>query len=235
MAYVVQLKVYRPSAYSDLASAINHDHVVVYFNEFHDMIVFEGQVPQDLVATIESQFNTDLEFSYSPSRDTPINYVLLNTLRDENSGRTRELILKNHGIQLSPVMFIGDWEYHKFLCMTDKIVAKIIKALQNTHQLEILSVEKQAYYNPLEFFGITAGKLHDSLSDKQLDLLVEAYREGYYKIPRDVKLADIAKNHKKSRYAIQRSIRKAENKLMEMIVPLIDLEDNLQKLLQNRT
>ncbi len=55
----------------------------------------------------------------------------------------------------------------------------------------------------------------------QIDTLLQAFEGGYYSIPRSIKTEDIALKNGKSRYAVDRSLRSAENKIMNYIMPFI--------------
>ena len=53
---------------------------------------------------------------------------------------------------------------------------------------------------------------------------MQVYNEGYYKIPRNVKINDNAENLGLSRYAVESRLRRGENTIMNMVLPLLVFE-----------
>ena len=46
-----------------------------------------------------------------------------------------------------------------------------------------------------------------------------AFEKGYYEIPRKIRTEDLAEELKITRYAVDRTLRSAENKIMRSIIP----------------
>ncbi|MFW9993324.1 MAG: helix-turn-helix domain-containing protein [Candidatus Odinarchaeota archaeon] len=59
--------------------------------------------------------------------------------------------------------------------------------------------------------------------DKQLQALLVAYTNGYYKIPRSVVMEDLAKKLQISRKTFEEHLRKAENKIINVLLPAMML------------
>ncbi len=58
-----------------------------------------------------------------------------------------------------------------------------------------------------------------NLTDKQYDVLLESYNQGYYELPRQVKTEELAKKFKISRRALEDHLRKAERNVLNVIMP----------------
>lgn len=230
MGFAIQLKVHDPSPYSQLKQVLTKQHIVVYCNDFYDMIVLEDKITPDLVDQIQGILQPDQPIAYDLNEVDPLKYIIVNSRWKTTKKQSLHNILSNQGIQLSPPLYIDEWEYHKFLCIKKSNISKILEDMRQHFEIEILSIEENTSYNPLDFIGLTPTTIHQNLSDAQVTLLVEAFKEGYYQIPRNTKLAEIAKSKNKSRYSVERAIRNAEKKVMEMVVPLIDLETNLHRM-----
>lgn len=234
MAVVAQLKVFHPSQYSELSKRLERDNIVVYCNDYYDMVVVEGRVTDDIVKEVKDLFDKSEPINFTENPGNPLNYMIISCSCEGSWQLTSDYILRNQGIRVAPIIYSDGWEYHKFVCTTKSILSNIMNDLQKFYTIELISVEERSYYNPLDFFGISAGKIHRTLSENQIKLLVQAYQQGYYKTPRDTNLDELAADHNISRAAVGRAIRKAENKIMDMIIPLLDVESNLQELLSIR-
>lgn len=229
MAIAVQMKVHQPSHYSKLSEVIDIEYMVIYCNDFYDMIVFNDTVTDDLIEQIQNIFKNQ-SITYSTSEDDALNYVIVNSSCNSGTQKCLQHILKNHGIQVSPPLYIDEWEYHKFLCIQKSSLSKILKGLQKQFSIEVLSVREESAYNPMDFLGLRPSKIYENLSQNQIHMLVDAFKEGYYQIPRSTKLYKLAENNNQSRHTVERAIRNAERKVMEMVVPLIDFETSLQRM-----
>lgn len=71
--------------------------------------------------------------------------------------------------------------------------------------------------------GRRIGALLDQLTAKQMDAIIRAYDNGYYGFPRAVSTESVATSMGISRPTYEEHLRKAENKVMDMIVPYLKL------------
>lgn len=136
----------------------------------------------------------------------------------------QNIILKNYGIPISPVKYEKGWEFHRFVCINKKLVSKVIANLEENYEIKILSIKNDDFYVPLGFHGLGVSQFLDSLTKSQLSLLINAHNEGYYKIPRKVKLFDIASDLGISRYAVESRLRRGENTIMDLVLPILDFD-----------
>jgi len=65
--------------------------------------------------------------------------------------------------------------------------------------------------------------LFAELTEKQQDALLDAHRYGYYNSPRKVGTEDVAKAAGVSRSTYEEHLRKAENRVMDAIIPYLQL------------
>ena len=66
---------------------------------------------------------------------------------------------------------------------------------------------------------ISADTLFSNLTERQLDAILTAHRHGYYNLPRDADVQEIAAKKKVPRTTFQEHLKKAENKLVASLVP----------------
>ncbi|OLS29005.1 MAG: hypothetical protein HeimC2_02000 [Candidatus Heimdallarchaeota archaeon LC_2] len=109
-------------------------------------------------------------------------------------------------------------------CLDKKIVSNVLADLREEYEMDILSIKNDNFYGPLGFHGLGVSQFLGSLTKSQLTLLINTYNEGYYKIPRTIKLLDIASDFGLSRYAIEYRLRRGENVIMDLVLPLLDFE-----------
>jgi predicted DNA binding protein len=70
---------------------------------------------------------------------------------------------------------------------------------------------------------LTADALFSGLTEKQIDALLTAYRNGYYMLPRKADVQTIASKERVPRTTFQEHLKKAENKLVAALAPYIQL------------
>ena len=230
MVYVVQLKVNHKSPYTDLSNLLEEEHLIFYCNDYFDLIVIDGKITEDHITKIRETLNVENPPIYNASEVGNVNYIIIECKCVSSSQVSIDIILKNLGIQISPVMYSEGWEIHHFICLDRSNVSTIIGELREHFEVEILSLLEHEYFNPLAFFGLSADRLYSMLTQNQMELLIKAHGDGYYNIPREIKLYEIAESLNRSRYSVERAIRKAEMKIMGQVIPLVDLKLKMKKL-----
>lgn len=164
------------------------------------------------------------EITYTSNHDSAINYLIMDCSCENSYPIVQNIILKNYGIPISPVKYEKGWEFHRFVCINKKLVSKVIANLEENYEIKILSIKNDDFYVPLGFHGLGVSQFLDSLTKSQLSLLINAHNEGYYKIPRKVKLFDIASDLGISRYAVESRLRRGENTIMDLVLPILDFD-----------
>ena len=79
-------------------------------------------------------------------------------------------------------------------------------------EMEILSIKK------VEGVNLFLPQIQPNISEKQMDSMKLAIREGYYNFPRKTDLNKLAEKKKVSKQTFQENLRKAENKLIPFLV-----------------
>jgi len=59
------------------------------------------------------------------------------------------------------------------------------------------------------------------LTNRQTDILMKAFEQGYYDIPRRVKTEELAVQFDITRYGLERTLRTAEKKLVVSVMPFL--------------
>lgn len=82
------------------------------------------------------------------------------------------------------------------------------KILRKTRNVKMLFVKNKKISN------VSIAQIHPELTDKQKAAIKLAIEEGYYKIPRQIDVKDLAKKSKLAFSTYQNHLRKAESKLI---------------------
>ena len=131
---------------------------------------------------------------------------------------------KTGAIIIFPIKYQSGWEYYKLICITKDILNKVLKILDGNPISEILSIINigdDNFINQASFVS----EITNELTNNQKQLLVKAFESGYYNIPREVKMSDFAEELNISRYAVEKTIRIAENKIIKQLIPYLYLEE----------
>ena len=137
----------------------------------------------------------------------------------------RRLIQQFNGNIMDPVILRYDWEYVTVLFDSEKQTRSFLEKLNELMDYILLSLEKTDEIFLLKIKN-NLKQIFTNLTDKQKESLLLAWKKGYYTIPRAIKTEELAKEEQISRFAFEKKLRKAENSLIDNIIPLILLYDN---------
>jgi predicted DNA binding protein len=120
-----------------------------------------------------------------------------------------------------PTVFTDGWCYTRALAFEEEATRSMFKALQSNGRAELLSKRELS----LDFIpqNVSVHGLFADLTDKQRDALLKAHRHGYYQSPRKVGTEDVARTAGVSRSTYEEHLRKAENRVMDALVPYLQL------------
>jgi len=126
-------------------------------------------------------------------------------------------------LHVMPVVYKQGWEYHRVISFKHEDVKRLMQLLEEKEfAFEIM---RMVPFNG--FIGssltLTADALFSDLTEKQIDALLTAYRNGYYQLPRKADVKKIAFKERVPRTTFQGHLKKAENKLVAALVPYIQL------------
>lgn len=113
-------------------------------------------------------------------------------------------------IKIKPVRLATDgWEYWEIASLDREELNKLVQAATKFYHGKIISLKKE------NIQSIASLEFAPKFTEKQLEALKTAYKEGYYKYPRKLTIPQLANLTKKSYSTFQENLRKAENKLIE--------------------
>lgn len=149
------------------------------------------------------------------SMDCPCNDLLGGT---SLGPKMRELNV----VPIYPTTYQNGFEYYRIYCKNQIIADHFIDKFNSLVELEILDL-KEFGDDWIVTQTAVLNQLIESLTPTQIDILIQAFEAGYYNIPRSVKLHTIANINNKSRWAVEKNVRTAENKILNYIMPFIYL------------
>ena len=134
--------------------------------------------------------------------------------------RIRKLIKKYKGTIVSPVIIRNNWEHITIIIENYDQIDQLVKEINEYIRVEVIKIEKLNIQNAITY-SKSIQEILSSLTPNQTESIIEAWKQGYYAIPRNIKTEELAKSEGISRYSFEKKIRKAENKIMEKLVPIL--------------
>jgi predicted DNA binding protein len=127
-------------------------------------------------------------------------------------------------LQLSPRVFNDGWEQRRILGFDASHVRSIMNRLQESFPTKLIAKRPVQGGLMSELFMPSSNELFGEMTDKQTNALMLAFKEGYYRSPRKVTTAMLAKKFGTSRPTYEEHLRKAENKMIKTVCSYIDLD-----------
>ncbi|UCG01977.1 MAG: helix-turn-helix domain-containing protein [Candidatus Heimdallarchaeota archaeon] len=155
------------------------------------------------------------------SNPTTISYISMKCLCDKT---INSQIQQQGGISIYPIRFSKGWSHYQIVCLDNSILSSVVRVLQTYPETKINSIKELESNGifPSQMISIT--EFTSDLTEHQLLILIRAFEQGYYEIPRRIRTQDLAGEFKVSRYAVEKTLRKAENKLLTSLMPYLLLK-----------
>jgi len=113
-------------------------------------------------------------------------------------------------LRVKPVHVSSDgWEYWEIACLDRDELNKIINASVKYYSGELIYIKKE------KLKSITNLEFRPNLSQKQMEALEIAYKQGYYNYPRKLTIPEMSKKIKRAYSTFQENLRKGENKIID--------------------
>ncbi len=128
-------------------------------------------------------------------------------------------------VPIYPILYQNGFEHYKVYIKSEERADNFISKMDEIVDFEVLSRENLGDDWIVSQTAVM-NQLIDDLTPLQTETLVQAFEGGYYNIPRNIKTEDIAIRNGKTRYAVDKTLRSAENKIMNYIMPFIYLQQS---------
>lgn len=112
---------------------------------------------------------------------------------------------------IKPVIIEKGFEYWEIGCWERKKIINFYEKIKGFAEVKILKLKKQ-------FPQVFIQQAVEKLTTKQQEAFEYARKSGYYKYPREVSVEELAKMKKTPRTTFQSHLRKAETKILNVIL-----------------
>ncbi len=124
---------------------------------------------------------------------------------------------------IPPIAYEGGWEHLRLIAFRHEKVKKLLTKLREDG-FEVEIIRKKPFDGYIaSSLTLTTDALFSGLTDKQVNALLTAYAQGYFRFPRGSDLQTIASKEKISRTTFLEHLKKAENKIITALIPHIQL------------
>jgi predicted DNA binding protein len=130
---------------------------------------------------------------------------------------------KHNILELQPCVYKGGWEYYRLVALSDRDVRNLFHDIEKFCTVEVLSRKAIPSGGVKEHFMISTNSLFGELTGKQLQALVYALENGYYRVPKKVTTEEMAKKLRLPRTTYEEHLRKAESKVLQAVTPYIQM------------
>ena len=124
-------------------------------------------------------------------------------------------------LELPPVVYRGGWGYFRAVSLNEDRSRELFRGFHERGAAELL--RKRELPMSVLPTSVWTHSLFGDLTGKQIDALVEAYRNGYYTSPRRITTEHVAKVLGVSRSTYEEHLRKAENRIVAALMPYLEL------------
>lgn len=130
-------------------------------------------------------------------------------------------------VDAPPAVYQDGWGYFRVLSFEEERTRDLFRALNKLGSAELIRKREI----PLNFLptSVWVNSLFADLTSKQADALLKAHRYGYYSSPREVTTESIARSLGVSRSTYEEHLRKAENRIMDSLIPYLQLYASAEK------
>jgi len=201
----------------------NNQSVQLYqwCNDKHDVIELVMQKPEDY-DQVREEFSKSVEIVEEIDNGANV-HVITRMCACSASGTVMSHLNDPTLLVIPPVTYEKGWEYYRMIAFKHDSIAKLMAELRETgFNVEILrKVPFDGYM--ASSLTLSTDTLFSGLTEKQMDALLTAYAQGYFRFPRGSDLQTIASKEKIGRTTFLEHLKKAENKIITALIPHIQL------------
>lgn len=222
--YQVKLKINHKCSYLDIANLFNLE-VLGYCSEIYDLMVIPKRISPKEIEKIRALITDKDSLEANIGGENANSSFVYFKCMCSSSSIFCTRIQKNGGLVEHPVVYRDGYEHYTIVTLNEKSQSALLSFVQNlkkeVEELQIISIKAMGPKGIFESQFIPIIDLMNDLTDRQIDVILRAFEQGYYEIPRTVKTQDLADQFNVSRIATEKSLRKAENAIMRGILPYL--------------
>lgn len=190
-------------------------------NDEHDVIELVLQQPEDY-GQVRKEFEKSVEIVDEIDNGANV-HVITRECACGGPGTVTGYINDPTLLVIPPIAYEGGWEYFRVIAFRHEGITKLVSKLHEAgFKVEILRKTPFDGYMASSL-TLSTDTLFSGLTDKQMDALLTAYAQGYFRFPRGSDLQTIASKEKIGRTTFLEHLKKGENKIITALIPHMQL------------
>jgi len=221
--YEVALKVTFDTFYINLTRRFPSAKMFIWCNRETDIVEVIVKNPEEYPLVMEELHAHPYSGVFEEISDDRRLYLTVHECHCMNQNTMVRHIGKLDILNVFPNVVENGWVTHRLIVFRHEDFEELLRRFEKWEwNYKIL---RKVPFNGFiaSSLTLTADALFSSLTEKQIEAMLTAYRHGYYNLPRDSDVQTIAAKENVSRTTFQEHLKKAENKIMEGLIPYIQL------------
>jgi len=221
--FQVALKVSNSSFFVDLSRRFPSAKIFIWCNREKDVLEIFVKNPEDYALVMKEIRERPILGVLEESSDDRKFYLNVNECHCMNQDTIVRHIGELDILNVFPNIIENGWAYHRLIVFRHKDLEELLRRLENWGW--VYKILRKVPFDGFIASSLTlsADFLFSSLTEKQIDAMLTAYRHGYYNLPRGSDVQTIAAKKKVPRTTFQEHLKKGENKLVTALVPYMQL------------
>ncbi len=202
-------------AFADITSGVDAS-IELWCNDHCDLLRVRGDPDHSILRSIDEL--TGVREAMSKANEE---IIITENCLERHEVTMVDTFLARHGcLMLPPLTYHRGYKTCRILALESENLTAIYRDL--VEQTNVV-VESKSEVNGLAHDApmLTLGDTLPTLSPRQREVLLLAFRHGYYEIPRSTTTAEIADTMGIERRTAEQHLRRAENKIIESVVTTI--------------
>jgi len=209
--------------FTDLTRRFPSTSIFIWCNRENDVIEIVVRNPEEYPLVLEEFRAWPISGVIEEISDEHRLYLNLHTCDCMKHNTIVRHIGKLNILNIFPNMIENGWAYHRLIVFKHEALEELLTRLENAGRF--CKILRKV---PLDGFvssslTMSADAILSGLTDKQMEAVLTAHRHGYYNLPRLSDVQTIAAKEKVPRTTFQEHLMKAENKLVNALVPHLKL------------
>jgi len=223
MVIELRIKIQHNSPHLNFSKSLSQKEIFGYCNSKFDILMIPGEITRKNLKKAEDYYPDTQNWKITTISKNPetISYISMKCLCDKT---INSQIQQQGGISIYPIRFSDGWGHYQIVCLDNSDLSSVVKVLQTYPKTRIISIKELNSEGIFPSQMISIPEMTSGLTEYQLLILIRAFEKGYYEIPRRIRTQDLAEEFKVSRYAFEKTLRKAENKLFTSLMPYLLLK-----------
>ena len=223
MVIELRIEIQHDSPHLNFSKSFLTKEIYGYCNSKFDILMIPGEINGQNLEIANNLYPNihNWKITTIDSNPTTFSYISMKCLCDRT---INSQIQQQGGISIYPIRYSGGWSHYQIVCLDNSILSSVVKVLQTYPKTKIISIKELESEGIFPSQMISIAEITSDLTVHQLIILIRAFAKGYYEIPRRIRTQDLADEFKVSRYAVEKTLRKAENKLFTSLMPYLLLK-----------